>query len=307
MKNNDGKYLEYLVQLIEKSISPDSIIEHDVNLPILNSKIGATTQCDIVIRSGKKPRETLTIIEVQDRKYQVKPNDFRGWKQKLEEVGAQHLICVSRQEFPESIKEQASLSGNTIRLITLRELKAEQIPLDFFKHRFIYKHFQLTSIHKSAVTPPKAISKRKLIPKKFILNEKNFSLNKKTFTSLFLIFRDYVDSISKENSGRSHIKYKITKSPIYYFTNDFFIELGLDIEFSWSNTKTEVEYSTLVYEQNEFGVLAWVISYSYNSPTGIVSVKIPVTHNGENYQIRHMEVFSEMDTEFDLEFKVEKS
>lgn len=115
----DGKQLEHLVHLIEKSISPGAKVELDVDMPILNSRIGATTQCDIVIRSGTPPRQTITIVEVQDRAGQVKPNDFRGWKQKREDVGAQHLICVSRQEFPKSIKEQAALSGNSILLINL--------------------------------------------------------------------------------------------------------------------------------------------------------------------------------------------
>ncbi len=52
MKNNDGKYLEKLVQLIEKSIDPNAIIDHDVQMPILTSQIGATTQCDVVIKTG---------------------------------------------------------------------------------------------------------------------------------------------------------------------------------------------------------------------------------------------------------------
>ena len=83
---NDGKRYEALVHMIESSISPDSIIEHDVNLPILNSTSGATTQCDIVIRNGPVSRQTITIVEVQDRATKVKPNDFRGWKQKKEDV-----------------------------------------------------------------------------------------------------------------------------------------------------------------------------------------------------------------------------
>jgi hypothetical protein len=133
---NDGTFLEKLVQLIEQSLALDAIVERNVKLPILNSRIGVIAQCDIVIRTGKPPRETLTIVEVQDREKPVDINMFRGWQQKLQDVGAQHLYCVSRQTFPESIKEKASLSGNTIKLITLKELDTDQIPLTFFKMSF---------------------------------------------------------------------------------------------------------------------------------------------------------------------------
>lgn len=68
----DGKQLEQLVHLIEKSIEPNAQVEHNVQMPILNSRIGATTQCDIVIRTGTPPRQTITLVEVQDRGSQVK-------------------------------------------------------------------------------------------------------------------------------------------------------------------------------------------------------------------------------------------
>lgn len=111
---NDGSFLERLVQLIEQSIAPDAHIQRNVKLPNLGSKSGATTECDIVIRNGPPFRETVTIVEVKDRERPVDINMFRGWQQKLEDVGAQHLYCVSRKPFPESIKEKAALSGNTI-------------------------------------------------------------------------------------------------------------------------------------------------------------------------------------------------
>ena len=74
----DGKYLERLVYLIEKSLDPEAKVEHDVNLPVLTSTIGATRQCDIVITQGTPPRETVTIIEVQDRTSKPPRNDFGG-------------------------------------------------------------------------------------------------------------------------------------------------------------------------------------------------------------------------------------
>ncbi|BBO28040.1 hypothetical protein AltI4_24280 [Alteromonas sp. I4] len=79
-----GDELEKLVEIIERSISPDTDIEQNVFLPILTSSEGHTAQCDIVIRQGKAPRQTLTIVEVQDRTSKVDINTFRGWLGKLD-------------------------------------------------------------------------------------------------------------------------------------------------------------------------------------------------------------------------------
>ena len=131
MKKNTGKDLERLVQLIEKSISEEAIIEHNVKLPNLLHP-GNFRQCDLVIASGRQPRQTVTIVEVQDRKSKTSINDFKGWLGKLNDVGAQHLICVSRHQFAKSIKDEAYASGNRVRLITLQELTEDNIPFRYF-------------------------------------------------------------------------------------------------------------------------------------------------------------------------------
>ena len=52
-KINDGKRLEELVAMIEKSLSPDCRIERNYQMPILNSPSGLTTECDIVVWVAK--------------------------------------------------------------------------------------------------------------------------------------------------------------------------------------------------------------------------------------------------------------
>ncbi|MBF4377219.1 hypothetical protein, partial [Vibrio anguillarum] len=66
-----GDDLEKIVELIERSISPSSVINQNVMLPVLNSQTGRTRQCDVVIESGPEFRRNVTIVEVQDRKSQV--------------------------------------------------------------------------------------------------------------------------------------------------------------------------------------------------------------------------------------------
>jgi hypothetical protein len=305
MITNDGKYLEYLVQLVEKSISPDSIVEHDIKLPILNSREGATTQCDIVIRTGNKPRETITIIEIQDRKSQVKPNDFRGWQQKLQDVGAQHLICVSRKEFPSSIKEKAAMSGNTVRLMTLKELSAEQIPLNFFKHQFRCIQFDVTQIAIKYSIPQSVSQKVAKILKGENLNQKLFSINKVQFISIYQICRNSSKPKENQKKGRNKLKFNIHKKPIYYYYNEEFIPIGIEMEYEWINDVVEVPVSTISYEQNDFGSLAWVIEATHNSPRGFASFKIPVTYNGKVYQIRNMMMNIPLDSELSINIEKE--
>ena len=69
-KQEDAKWkvVEHIVQLLEQSLSPGAKVESDVMLPVITSNIGAVRQCDVVIWTGKPPRETITIVEVQDRK-----------------------------------------------------------------------------------------------------------------------------------------------------------------------------------------------------------------------------------------------
>lgn len=131
-KNNKEKdcYIqEKVVALIEQFLDEEATIKHNVQLPVLNSKSGATRQCDVVIFQGKKPRQTISIIEVQKRGSKVEINDFSGWLKKRDGVGAQHLICVSEKGFPKSIIEQAELEGPSVRLMTLKNLESDGWPL----------------------------------------------------------------------------------------------------------------------------------------------------------------------------------
>src|SRR5256885_750560 len=80
------KTVEKVVALLEKSLDPEARVLHNVKLPSLAT--GHEEQCDVVIETGQVPRVTRTIVEVQNRNEQVKPNDFRGWCKKREEVGA---------------------------------------------------------------------------------------------------------------------------------------------------------------------------------------------------------------------------
>lgn len=301
----DGIQLEQLVHLIEKSISPDAEVEHNVQMPILNSRSGATTQCDIVIRSGKPPRQTITLVEVQDRGTKVKPNDFRGWKQKREDVGAQHLICVSKQEFPKSIKEQASLSGSSIMLVTLKEATPEMLPLGFMRFYYQFRNFDLIAI--TYMQPTICNSKEISLEIKESIhsrcsvesNEQCWSVDGQNLISLFVLCRDFYLPPDGVVSGSGSIQFDCTEGhPLYYFVNGIFIRVGLDCKFDWKNEIIEKPVSILTYEQDEHGALAWVAEVFHDSPKGKIVLRMPMTKFGDNYIVKALYAELPKDTTF---------
>lgn len=124
--------VERVVAQLESALTPTARIEHDVHLPVLGSPTGDTRQCDVVVRTGGPHRETLTIVEVQRRGRKVELNTFGGWLHKMVQVGAQHLICVSTNGFPDSVIHEAARRGPSVRLLTLKEVEEGRWPFDAF-------------------------------------------------------------------------------------------------------------------------------------------------------------------------------
>jgi hypothetical protein len=123
----DWKLAEKVAALFEKSLSPDASVTCN---EILHDLItGHPRQCDVVIRSGTHQR-TTTIVEVQDRADKVDRNMYGGWLDKMRCVGAQNLICVSVEGFPQSIVDDVRMrQGDSVRLLTLQAL--EQVAWPF--------------------------------------------------------------------------------------------------------------------------------------------------------------------------------
>lgn len=308
--SNDGKEFEHLVRLVEQSISPDSVVEHDVDLPVIDSESGRTRQCDVVIRSGQKPRETITIVEVQDRTSKPDINTFEGWLGKLEEVGAQHLICVSRHDFPSSIKEKAIGLGNTVRLITVKELSAENIPMNII---FTDRKFDLQKCGISCVISEAEVEKlgiKDAVNEKLIglnrmdPNEKCWSLDKNELVSIFILCRDVFVRPVGEKEGVGKLVFDKKEGPeLYMFLEGHFFRVGLDCDFSWTFEETEKPISVLSYEQNEAGVLAWVAEISSESPKGLFSAKFPLVEVDEGYRIDRMLVTVPSDVTLTVEVR----
>lgn len=117
------KRIERIAAILEKALSPSAEVQHDVRLPVIGME-GQQRQCDVVITYGEPPREFLSIVEVQRRNSKPDINTFNGWVTKMEEVGAQQLICVSAKGYPLSIRRRVDerLGHRKVCLLTLEEI-----------------------------------------------------------------------------------------------------------------------------------------------------------------------------------------
>ena len=154
---------EHAVALIEKLISPNATVVHDVRLPVIGSSKRRKRQCDVVVYSGHLPRQHLSIVEVQKRARKVGLNDFGGWLLKLEQVGAHALIAVSERGFDESVREAARKYGDRVKLLTLDTQSSNSKLRPFFLDpsvRVIHRNFEILKIGAPTIrgAPPSTVS-----------------------------------------------------------------------------------------------------------------------------------------------------
>jgi hypothetical protein len=297
MKNN-GKELELLVNLIQKHIEPDAVVEHNIHLPVIGSASGRKRQCDIVITSGPKHRKTTTIIEAQDRTKQVDINTFNGWLVKLDEIGAQHLICVSRLEYPESIKEKAISLGNKVKLINLKDANPTEIPLSLLKSNFKYYNYQPIEViaPKIAFTKAEAISlgifesiNTFIESNRMDANLMIFSFDKKELKSIYTICRDSCENLSVNGTGLEVLEFdKANDPPLFFHIDGLYTRIGMRIEFKWKNEVIEYPVSIMSYEQQSDGSLAWIMEGKCDTPEGHISFKVPLIKKDNYHEIPGM-------------------
>lgn len=310
MAKNNGDYLERIVEMLERSLGQDAVVERNVRLPIIGSPSGSTAQCDVVIRSGPPHRQTLTIVEVQDRKSPVDIGHFRNWVLKCEQVGAQHLYCVSRLPFSKTIKEQAVHSGHTIKLITLEKLDDGKIPLDLFNLTQIYCDADILGARKIEVifpgleTPPDNEKLARVLAdlKNLHTNDFKFSFDQCELLAISTICLRSVSTEEEviERKDVLEIGYDPDQPAFYNFNNEL-IQIKLKMEFTWSLKKIEMPAAIWSYTQEDHGELAWLIESHYYSSRGLISANIPVVKNGDNFTLPGFYITSSQPLEIGLQ------
>lgn len=119
-----GKELEQIVALLEKQLDNSVEIELNKFLDDLENP-PHKRECDIVITERNRKRETVTIVEVQDRNSKVTIGDFSNFLMKKDAVGANRLIVVSRQPFHDSVVHKAMRKGPSVDLINVNSINED--------------------------------------------------------------------------------------------------------------------------------------------------------------------------------------
>lgn len=285
MKKKDWVEFEKIVSMVEEGLSPDAEVVHNVRLPVINSPSNLRRQCDVVIYSGSGARRTLTIVEVQLRKSKVDINTFNGWIRKFRSVGAQHLICVSRHDFPISIKEEAIKHGDSVRLVVLKETIPTNCPINM---HFENRNFEVTDITEIQVSLPRNDVENHVM-NSITVNDKLWSLNQTTLLSIYHLCKDKVGKLPGDSSGCDSLKFLASsESPLYFHFNGRIHKVDFSCEFTWELTIEKIKPLMLSYEQTDSGVLAWFIEYCYMSNEQLATVQITLINEGETYRVGHI-------------------
>lgn len=264
MRKEQSKWrlTEKVVVLLEKSLTPDSNIEHDVELPDLTGD-SDTRQCDIIIRSGRYPRETITLVEVQDRTKKFDITFFDGLYEKMKKIGAQHLICVSTKGFPKSIVNRANRIGPTVRLVTLRELKENKFPLNIIGQSISIIDTNINEISKIKMSCRKEdIHQIQESDRNFTSTEIKFIYNDTRYTFNDLV-KMYIERTGiKLEEGKNEIKISLPflNEKLFNIKNNNLIEIKLISNVVLERTTQIIPITFSDYKQ--IGInepLAWLM------------------------------------------------
>lgn len=298
-----GKDLELVIAAIEKGLSPDAVVEHDIFLPVLTSKSGRTRQIDVAIRHGKPPRETLTIVEVQDRNSAVDINTFGGWLNKVDEVGAQHLMVVSRRQFPLSVKEKAEQAGNKVYLMHIKEAMPDEIPTDFIRFFIDYHDFSLLDGSSVRVKVQKGMIEKYALKSELVsANERRFCIDGSNLIDITALFRlalgyEEQSSLRGKMSARLYfgtmadvdvpnLDYMVIKVDLRVSFSGQLIPCAILVDANYHYEHICKKMKLLSYEQNEHGNLGyWIFEEKITTGNGVYSCRIPVKrdNNGAFY------------------------
>lgn len=110
MAKNTGKELEKMVGRIYELLTFDN--RHvSVEVDVFIDSPDGPRQFDVVVRSLVNGIEVLTVIEVRDWKNRLSISHVDGFVSKMEDVGAQKAILVSRYGFQKSAIRKAKRKG----------------------------------------------------------------------------------------------------------------------------------------------------------------------------------------------------
>ncbi|WP_350977101.1 hypothetical protein [Shewanella sp. AC34-MNA-CIBAN-0136] len=312
MARKKGTDLELVVAAIEKALDPDSIVKHDQHLPVLTSIEGYKRQCDVVIYSGSERRPMLTIVEVQDRNSSVSIGTYDGWVSKRDEVGANHLICVSRKPFSKSILEKAKQQGSRVSLIELAAGIPDKLPLGFIN--IYYQYVNLMVIGELIVVVMIPMSYKDKISPDELTSISQIEWKKKSFKNsdaedisihdaLLDVFKNIHLEENTIHTSSCCVSFLQNKELILFVdTMEHKIPILLKVELN--NYKYECNnfpMDVAVYRTNGKGDYGWFFEANHKSAQGPISIKIPIISHEESGGYMMLDIISDSPFKFTYE------
>jgi hypothetical protein len=182
----------------------------------------------------------------------------------MRKVGAQHLICVSRKEFPKSITEEAKKYGPTVRLVLLEDIEKGNWPIFVVDHsiRVLQRVTgDVTSVHLEI----KAGQPFLYGPVKNNINDRVFRLdnspNTLSLNDLISLYLDKHENQLKHNVAQI-IKMHFPDSGQHLSLIQKAIKLditSLDFEVEVEIKEKTFPMKCLGYRQTNIGTLAWIM------------------------------------------------
>lgn len=318
--NKHWERFEKIVCILERQIQRGAAVKRNQFLPVLGSPSGRTRQCDVVIEEGVEPRVTRSIVEVQKRAAKPTINDFNGWVEKLKEVGAQHLICVSAKGFSRSVREKADLLGPTVRLITLKD--ASDVPWPIPRMR-LYDKMQIVTYEKLNGYQMEGHHAMQIDPNEKPVccpnpHEKIFKLPDDRLLSPTDLLDWHLFSTPKnlEELPKGMV---VTVGAIFNWDWDGavrFQDFGgawvplkrLVLSMSLSVSETEIEWEGSAYEQTGWGEIGWVLRGSAIFEGRSVDLVAPLVRvaSGE-YYLRSPVVIGDFDSFLSFQGKTHRA
>lgn len=288
--SKNWKDTEKIIAALESRISQDAAIEHNVIMKDLTGDSDGR-QCDIVIRSGVFPRETVTIVEVQDRKSQIDITTFDGFVTKMKSVGAQHLIVVSKREFPKSIRRRAGTLGPTVRLINFAELINGNFAIEFIDNvvKVLNHNVDDFTIRIKAIDSDKKFHE---IVKKMEIENFRLERNGTFYTpyELLIYCLKHANDLYVEGTRTGHIS--IPQEEGIHFESLPEIPIGIEYDMTVTTIMTELDLKYFEYKQLDITKpLLW-----YAEGTGSI--------NGEKAKIGLSFKYDETTLDYELNIEV---
>lgn len=275
--------LEKLATIVERHIEPNARVRRNVTLPVLGSSSGRTRQCDIVIEAGKKPRVTTSIVEAQKRKDKPEIGEFDGWIEKMREVGAQHLICVSKTGYPKSIEEKADQIGPTVRLLTLKQLEQGNWPLPptvFSDFLLMVQYDKLVGLEMVFGHLVKKDPNQKLpSPHDKVFRSKGHLMSITDIIDWHLFGKpENIDELPKNNQFSLVVTYGKEIETIFEYKTHTGLWVPLQtlkIHIKLQIHQKEIAWESMMYEQRDWGEIAWVLRATATVSTKQYDLVIP--------------------------------